>query len=417
MPLHRDSPCDDSRVSTTGTPSRFRTLLDGAPGWVGGVLTGVQAAILGLLVVLAPAFAAAAAAPTTNGSATIEWMSVAALSLRIWLLGHGAPLPYGDVEFSLVPLGLTAICAAILAAIARRFCTKSWASWGIATGTYVGLVVVAQVVSMRAYPEVASYTGRAAIVATLIAAPAVAAGIWRAYGAEFGWIHRIPVTVRRGVRLGLATTAAVLALAALAGGAFAFLGRGRVADAVAALGIDPLGGSALAFAQSLYTPNISVWMVGWMSGQGFVVGEGSLYSPGALTADALPAFPIFGALPHVAGGLLVWAPAAIVALAFVARVALWQRIGTTWRELDVAAVAALVVVAVVAIAGVAATGAMGPGRLAQAGVEVLPVTATVGLLAALGFGAGHVAAWGVAWLRARRQPTLTVVPPVPVAVD
>lgn len=396
---------------------RLSTLLSGAPGWVGGVLTGVQAAVLGLLVVVAPAFAAAAAAPTANGSATIDWMAVAALSVRIWLLGHGAPLPYGDVEFSLVPLGLTAICAAILVAIARRFCTKSWASWGIATGTYVGLVVVAQVVSMRDFPSVAAHTWRAAVVAALIAGPAVAAGIWRAHGAEFGWIHRVPVTARRGLRLGLATAAAIVSVAALGGGAFAVLGRGRMADAVAALGIDPLGGSALAFAQSLYTPNISIWMVGWMSGQGFVVGEGSLYAPGAVTTDALPAFPIFGALPHVAGGLLVWAPVTIVVLAAVARLAMGRRIGTALRELDAAAVAVLVVVAVMAIAGIAATGAMGPGRLAQAGVEVLPVTATVGALAGVGFGIGHAMAWGVEWLRARRQPALTVVPPVPVAAD
>jgi hypothetical protein len=217
--------------------------------------------------------------------------------------------------------------------------------------------------------------------------------------------------VRHGVRLGIAASAAVVSVAALGGAAFTFLGRGRIADAVTTLGIDPLGGSALAFAQALYAPNISVWMVGWMSGQGFVVGEGSLYAPATVTADALPAFPIFGALPHTEGGMLVWAPLLIVVLAAVSRLALARRMGSSLKELDTAGFAVLVVVAVIALLGTAATGAIGPGRLAQAGVEVLPVTATVGALAGVGFAVGHGLAWLLEWLRRRRQPILSVVRP------
>jgi hypothetical protein len=392
-------------------PSRLQALVAGAPGWVGGVLTGLQAAVLGLLVVVGPAFAAAAAAPTSNGSATIDWMAIAALSTRLWLLGHGAPLAYGETEITLIPLGLTLICAAILAAVARRFCTKSWASWGIATGTYVGTVASAQMVSMRGFPDLPAYVVRVALIAALVAAPAVAAGIWRAHGAEFGWVPRIAPYLRRGLRLGVATSAAVVGAGALIGAGFTVLGRGRIADAVESLGIDPLGGTVLAFGQALYTPNISVWMVGWMSGQGFVVGEGSLYAPGTITSDALPAFPLFGALPHMAGGLLIWVPAAVVVIAVVARLALSRRIDSHWRDLDATGVAAAVVAATMAFVGAAATGALGPGRLSQAGIEVLPVVATVTALAALGFVVGHGIAWGADWMRRRRQVVLSVVPP------
>lgn len=391
-------------------PSRLQALVAGAPGWVGGVLTGVQAAVLGLLVVLGPALAAAAAAPTSNGSATIDWMAIAALSTRIWLLGHGAPLAYGDTQFTLVPLGLTLVCAAILAAVARRFCTKSWASWAIATGTYVGIVAAAQVVSMRGFPDVPSHTARVTVIAAIVAAPAVAAGIWRAHGAEFAWVPRIAPYLRRGLRLGLATCATVIGAGALIGAGFTVLGRGRIADAVAALGIDPLGGTVLAFGQALYTPNMSVWMVGWLSGQGFVVGEGSLYAPGTITSDALPAFPIFGALPHMSGGALIWAPVTIVVIAAMVRLALSRRIGSHWRDLDAVGVGCGVVAMVMTGAGAAATGALGPGRLAQAGVEILPVVATVVVLAALGFGVGHGVAWSMERLRKRRQVVLTVVP-------
>ena len=86
-------PCDDSPVSPRAErpPSRLQSALAGAPGWVGGLLAGVQSAALGLIVVLAPAFAAAAAAPTTNGSAAIDWMTVTKFSTRVWLLAHGVP--------------------------------------------------------------------------------------------------------------------------------------------------------------------------------------------------------------------------------------------------------------------------------------------------------------------------------------
>ena len=87
-------------VRSERPPTRTQALLAGAPGWVGGVLTGVQAAVLGILVVITPAFAAVAAAPTTNGSATIDWMGVTTLSVRLWLLAHGVPFFINDTEFT-----------------------------------------------------------------------------------------------------------------------------------------------------------------------------------------------------------------------------------------------------------------------------------------------------------------------------
>ena len=48
--------------------------------------------MLGLIVVITPAFAAAAAAPTTNGSAAIEWMSVTKLSVRLVVARARGPL-------------------------------------------------------------------------------------------------------------------------------------------------------------------------------------------------------------------------------------------------------------------------------------------------------------------------------------
>ncbi len=395
MPAHRApvpprgaSASDDSPVSSQ-RPSRLQAVLAGSPGWVGGALTGVQGAALGLIVVITPAFAAAAAAPTANGSAAIDWMNVTKLSVRLWLLAHGVPYILNGIAFTLAPLGLTLLIAFMIAAIAGRFCTKSWASWGVATGTYVGLVCAAEIGAMHGYPNFVANTVRAALFSFVIAGPAVAAGIWRAHGAEFGWVPRVSLAIRHGLRLGLATVAASLSVAAIVGGGFTYLGRGRIADAVATLGIDPLGGVALAFAQALYAPNISVWMLGWMTGQGFSVGEGNVYSPSDIAADAVPAFPIFGALPTISGGWIALAPFAIVALAAVARLALSRRIAPTVSDLPVIGVAVAVCAGVIAAVGSVATGALGPGRLAFVGVEVIPVAVTFALLAALGFSVTH----------------------------
>jgi len=390
----------------------MQSLLAGAPGWLGGVLTGVQAAVLGMLVVITPAFAAVAAAPTTNGSAAIDWMGVSTLSVRLWLLAHGVPFFVEDVEFTLVPLGLTMVAAALLAAIARRFATKSWASWAIATGTYTAIVVIVEVLAMRGFPDLVGRTIQTALIAILIAGPAVAVGIWRAHGAEFGWVPRVPVAVRGGLRLGLATVASALSIAAVVAGTFTYLGRDRIAALAQALGIDPLGGIALAFGEALYAPNISVWMLGWLSGPGFSVGEGSVYAPAQVSAEALPAFPIFGALPTVSGGWFVWAPLAIVGVAAIIRLALRGRVSTELAQLPALGTAITVVAITVAFLGAIASGALGPGRLATVGVEVLPVAVTCGILAAVGFGIGQ----GLLLLadlvrgRASRSPRLAVVP-------
>ena len=392
--------------------TRLQTVLAGAPGWVGGALTGAQAAVLGLLVVITPAFAAAAAAPTTNGSASIEWMSVTKLSARLWLLAHGVPFVVNGVAFTLAPLGLTLVIAVILAAIARRFCTKSWASWGVATCTYAGIVCVVEIGAMRGFPDAFVNTVRTAFVSLLIAGPAVAAGIWRAHGAEFGWVTRISVAARQGLRLGIATVAAGLSTAAIVAGGFTYLGRGRIADAVSALGIDPLGGVAFAFAQALYAPNISVWMLGWMTGQGFSVGEGNVYSPGEVTADAVPAFPIFGALPTISGGWIVAAPLAIVALAALVRLGLHRRISTAVAQLPAIGIGVAASAVSIAALGAVASGALGPGRLAEVGVEVVPVSVTFALLAAAGFGVAQGMLMLAHVVRGRRAsgPHLSVVP-------
>src|SRR5690606_10055097 len=82
---------------------------------------------------------------------------------------------------------------------------------------------------------------RAVVVAILVAGPATAVGLWRAHGATFAWLTRVPEAVRAGVRLGTGTAALALATASAAALVWAFVGRHTIADGASDLGADAVG--------------------------------------------------------------------------------------------------------------------------------------------------------------------------------
>ena len=57
------------------------------------------------------------------------------------------------------------------------------------------------------------------------------------------------------------------------------------------------GGVLLLLLNLLYLPNAAVATLGYFSGTGFAIGTGSLVSPLSFHLDAIPAFPLLGALP------------------------------------------------------------------------------------------------------------------------
>jgi hypothetical protein len=349
------------------------------------MLTGFQAAAVSLLVVMAPATAAIAAAPTADGSATVDWgvgMSVAA---KVWLLAHGVPIETARATFTLVPLGLTLLCAAILVAISQRFAAKAWGSWFVATVTYAACAGMVAAVTWDVAGGDAPLVIRAVVVALAIAAPSVAVGIWRAHGAEFGWITRIPEVIRVGLRLGLGTTALVVVAAAVTTTAWGVMGAYVMADAAQTLGADPVSGVALAVTQMMYAPVIVVWMIGWLTGVGFSVGDGNVFAPAVVATDTLPVVPLLGALPQAAGGTLVWAPVVIALLSAGAWWSLRRRIDLNARGLVATGIGIATVSIVLGGLMWVTSGAAGPGRLEVMGADALAVAAVGGALAAAGF--------------------------------
>lgn len=364
----------------------------GYPGWVGGVLTGLQGALLPYLAVTILALAVIAADPGPTTIDGIPWGSAFTVATTVFLMAHGVPAITSIGTITLLPLGLTVLSAVVTAALARRFATRSWMSWSLAVISYVALVGTIATVTLTGRPDGGSLIVRACTVAALIAAPSAALGIWRAHGATFAWASQLPGWAVLGVRRGAATVAWGVAAAALATLVFAVVGRDAIATSATALGVDGVGGVVLALAQLAYAPTLVVWMLAWLTGLGFSVGVGSSYTPDAAATGALPQIPLLGALPDAAGGWLVWVPLALVVTAAAAR-ALGRRRGRLgWDEAKADGVA-LALVAVSASALMAfASGAIGPGRLSEAvGPAILPVvTAWVGLT--LG---GYLAVTGV----------------------
>ncbi|MDN4480931.1 cell division protein PerM [Demequina muriae] len=392
-----------SRSLTTdlrGLGRRAVAAVRAAPAWLGGILTGLQGLALSYLAVLAPSLAVAASAPQ-DGVGGADWTGATSVATSLWLLGHGVPAEVGGTVVALIPLGLTVLNGAILAALARRFAARTWGSWVLAVATYaVGVGAVASAVGASSQ---GTHAVTAVAVAVAVAAVGVAIGIWRAHGADLSALARVPAWARAGLRRGAAIAALAVMLAAVAGTAWAVVARHAIGDAATALGLDAVSAGVLAIAELAYVPTLIVWMVAWLTGQGFAVGLGTHYSPSDLTVDALPTVPLLGALPSASGGLLVWVPVVLALAALAVRVAV-RRPALSWRQdLAADAVAAGTVGLVMATAFIAASGAAGPGRLEAVGPDALAATAAMLALAAAGLALGAAAVRAPAALGARRD--------------
>ncbi|MEX0913877.1 MAG: DUF6350 family protein [Demequina sp.] len=382
---------------------RTRGALAGVPGWVGGIIAGVQAAVLTLLVVLAPATAVVAAAPTPDGSVSVDWGAGIAVAFQVWLLAHGTAVETSLATFTLVPLGLTLVFAAIIAAVARRFAAPTWGSWLLVTAAYTTAVVLMEAATAGQSTSAAALT-RTAMLAVLLAGPSAAVGIWRGHGAHFEWILRAPEQVRAGVRLGVGTTALLLLTASAATVVSAISGRHAIADAATSLGTDAVSGVVVAIAQTIYAPVLVIWMMAWVIGVGFTVGEGNVFAPSVVATDTLPTVPLLGALPTVAGGVLVWVPLVVAVMGAVA----WWMLRHRWTApipaIISAAVAVLVVGMAVGLLSLAASGAAGPGTLATAGAAPWAAGVVAASLAGAGFAIAGAVTGGWRWL-VSRPPT------------
>lgn len=377
------------RVGAASRIPRFTDAVartDGAPRWVSGLLAGVQAALLSLLVVAVPALAAYVATSADPSNAEIGWPRAVAVGAALWLLGHGAVLDVGGWSVTMVPLGITALALFVAYASARRSAHRTRSAWLAGVGGY-GAVVLAVVLLSGSTGPLGS--GAWALLRTLVGTAAVAAlGIGagvvrprRLREATARWWTRVPPAVRSGTVGGTIVVALLVGTAALVTCAWVLAGRAATGDVVAGLGVDLFGGALLALAQLAVAPNLVLWAMAWLAGPGFAVGAGTVYSPSEIVSAPLPALPLLGALPPPGseGGALPWAPVLLVAGGALGGAWLRRRLVAerAWDSLAGSAALAVTAGVLAATLCVLAGGAVGPGRLAVVGASGLLVGLTV----------------------------------------
>ncbi|WP_421734603.1 DUF6350 family protein [Cellulomonas sp.] len=382
-------------------PTFFTSALDGAPRWVAGVLSALQAALLSLLVLALPAVAAYVATSADPSNSGIGWFRSVGVGSALWLLGHGVPAHVGPVVVSLVPLGVTAIALFVCYASARRSGLATWSSYAAGVGTYVLVTVVVALLS-------GGSPGRAFVGGALVSAVGLGAGLLARPEAPSPrtlarpvW-SRCPAPLRTGGVGGVLGAAALVLVATLVTTLWVLAGRATIGDVVRGLGLDAVGGVVLAVAELAYLPNLVVWALAWLTGAGFAVGEGTHFGPDGVVGGALPAVPMLGALPapDVAGPATSLVPLVVVAVGalvgwYVHRRLVAQR---WWDAMLACAAAGVTATVLVAVLVTAASGGIGPDRLAHVGAH----GAVVGLLAGAGVlvGACAVALPGDRLLRA-----------------
>lgn len=369
--------------------SFFVSDLDGAPRWVGGMLAGLQGALLSLLVVVLPAVAvyvATSATPTAQG---VAWTHAVRVAAGLWLLAHGAPLTV-EPSMTLLPLGLTALALFSCYASARRSGYATRSALGAGVAAYLGvLVVVGLLAGAPVLHLVLAVMGGA-----VLSVVGIGTGLLRRPEAPrlrdllAPVRDRLPEAVHRGVLAGVAALASLVLLAAALVTLWIITGRTVITHVVAGLGLDAVGGAVLAIAELAYLPTLVVWALAWIAGPGFQVGAGTSFAVDGASAGALPAVPLLGALPapDVSGGVLRAVPVLLVLVGGLVALVLRRRLVTT-RALDPVIAAAVLAGTAglgAALLGALSGGGIGPGRMAELGPDALPL----GLTVALGTGIG-----------------------------
>ena len=225
-------------------------------------------------------------------------------------------------------------------------------------------------------------------------------GALRETGQRAVLLARLPNGVRRVMRAGLAATAVIVGFGAAVVGASLAVHAGRAATLMGSLDGGVAASVLMAAVSLAYLPNLAIWGSAWAAGPGFAVGAKTSVTIGAVHLGAMPAVPLFAALPAngappAFGFLAVLAPigAGLLAGSLLARSEMRQPDddGAWWERLHLAQAArglaaGAVAGSLMAVFAWLSSGSLGAGRMAKLGPSAwhvgVAVAFEVGLLAA-----------------------------------
>ncbi len=324
-----------------------------------------------------------------------------------WLLGHGAglDLAVGGVSatVTVLPLGLTLLCLYVAHRLGRWAAETSAVEdvRGVALGAIVlaGIYAVVALTTavLAATPEAEPSLLRAFVGSFVIALVGGGTGLV-AGSRSLAWREAVPEWLRAIVQGTLAGALLMVAAGALLVAVALLLDLGSAASVLSRLHAGTSGGLLSTGLVAAVAPNAALLGSSYLLGPGFAVGTGTLVSPSVVALGPVPAFPLLAALPE-SGTQPAWLTAlaaapvlagVLAAVLVVRRHPVLDYEAGAVRGLGSGVGGGLLLTAMVALAG----GAVGPGRMADVGADLLPtlVSATV----AMGVGGlvgGVVATW------------------------
>ncbi len=327
------------------------------PGPVAGLVAGVWAAAMSLLIVGGVVLGTWVFAPLGSG----RFGDVMRASAASWLLANGGSLRWQGATLSLPPL-LGTVVIVLFQRRAGRWLVSAVAGERIShllqpLGFAVAAAISAQMLVIAAVSDGASQ----ALTHNLLGAALVAL-------VGFGWgvdrelaLPRPPhvVMIGRALRSFIAIVGAGSLLVLLVLGVAHHSAFGDVLSAVSADSTSSLQVLGLCL---VFVPTALLWVAATLVGSGFAVGAGTHVSLSAVSMGALPPVPLLALIP----AHLPRSAAALSAVAFLAAAtAVWQMRGD--RSLVHRGLVVVGGALAGALLGLAGAGGFGPGRLAQLG--------------------------------------------------
>ncbi len=357
-----------------------------------GLVTGLLAAAGPLVVCLGLGVVGWFASAAGTLGAPRDGLRVGALG---WLAAHGSGVRVEGVVVSMVPLGLSLLCAVVLWRLSVRAGEMLWShgpdaarladgerDWTVplaGAGLLLGYgVVVGATLWLAGTPATAPSTPDAlrwtTALVVLVGLPAVAVGSGRAAvrAALLSPVLRAALDLARRILVAWLLLGLFLVLVALGSD------LGTAANVLAQLHTSVGEALLVSVLCLLLLPAAVLFGGAYLLGPGFAVGAGTVVSPTAVVLGPVPMVPLLAALPDT-GTTPGWAPwlvvapfalAAVVAFRAARRHPLQRWEDAVARGLGGGVAAGLLVGLLSVLAG----GAVGPGRMRQVGVPGPEVT-------------------------------------------
>ncbi len=337
------------------------------------------AASAGFVLLTITALSVAGWATDSSGASQpgVDGGDAARFAGQLWLLAHGVAINVPGGQVGLVPGGLTLVIGVLLFQVgcwvARRAAIDDPRQLSrvalIFATTYAGCAVAAAL-------AVTTDSARPGALAALragfgLALLAGSAGMAHATGLLVKAVRALPPWLRSalaGCRAAVAVLVAGSALLVAVSLAYHF---GSARALLTALSPGPIGGVLLLLLGISLAPNAIIWAMGYALGPGFSVGAGTVVASTGVTLGALPAFPLFAALP--ASGPAPAASLVTLALPAVAGIVGGVVVARSWPSASPLSVAGSGLAAAgllgvgIAVLAAALAGPIAPGRLAVVG--------------------------------------------------